>query len=136
MLKELKDFMRPEFINRVDKTIVFQPLSNDNIRQIVQLQINELNKRLEEKEIKVEPTIEALDLLSKLSYSPEYGARPVRRKLQDLVEDPLAEKILSGEFKAGDTIKIGRLSDKEELSFMKVELKVKKDSAAKKAAKV
>ncbi|MBI5421513.1 ATP-dependent Clp protease ATP-binding subunit [Candidatus Peregrinibacteria bacterium] len=132
VLKELKDFMRPEFLNRVDKTIVFQPLTSDSIRQIVQIQLNELNKRLAEKEIVVDASTEAMDLLAKLSYSPEYGARPVRRKIQDLVEDPLAEKILSGEFKAGDTIKIGRLSDKEELSFMKFEMKPKKGASAKK----
>jgi ATP-dependent Clp protease ATP-binding subunit ClpC len=132
VLKELKDFMRPEFLNRVDKTIVFSPLTSENIRQIVQIQINDLNKRLDEKQVRVDVTTEALDLLAKLSYSPEYGARPVRRKLQDLVEDPLAEKILSGEFKAGDTIKIGKLGDKDELSFMKVELKVKKEIPAKK----
>jgi ATP-dependent Clp protease ATP-binding subunit ClpC len=131
VLKELKDFLRPEFLNRIDKTIVFSPLTSENIRQIAQIQINDLNKRLDEKHIQVEATIEALDLLAKLSYSPEYGARPVRRKIQDLIEDPLAEKILSGEFKTGDTIKIGRLSDKEELTFMKVELKVKKEAPAK-----
>ncbi len=135
VLKELKDFLRPEFLNRIDKTIVFQPLTSASIRQIVQIQINELNKRLAEKEISVDASSEAIDLLAKLSYSPEYGARPVRRKIQDLIEDPLAEKILSGEFKAGDTIQIGRLSDKEELSFMKIEIMAKKVSAPKRLIK-
>jgi ATP-dependent Clp protease ATP-binding subunit ClpC len=126
VLKELKDFFRPEFINRIDKIIVFQPLKNEDIQAIVKLQIEELNTRLQEKGISVNVATEALELLAKLSYDPEYGARPVRRKLQDLVEDPIAEKILSGEFKKGDTIKIGRMTDKEELTFMLIELKVKK----------
>ena len=135
VLKELKDFARPEFINRVDKTIVFRPLTSEHIKQIVLLQINELNQRLQEKAIKVEVSPEAAELLAKLSYSPEFGARPVRRKMQDLVEDPIAERILSGEFRAHDTIKIGRLSEKEELTFMKMEIKPKKEMSPKKLVK-
>jgi ATP-dependent Clp protease ATP-binding subunit ClpA len=92
--------------------------------------------KIHEKEITIEATSEAVELLAKLSYTPEYGARPVRRKIQDLVEDPIAEKILAGEFKKGDTIKIGRLPDKEELTFIRVELKVKKESGKKKLTKV
>ncbi len=132
VLKEMKDHFRPEFINRIDKIIVFQPLTNESIQEIVQLQINELNERLVEKNIKIDTTHEALELLAKLSYDPQYGARPVRRKIQDLIEDPIAEKILLGEFKNGDTIKIGAASGKEELTFMKLELKVKKEGASKK----
>lgn len=132
VLKEMKDHFRPEFINRIDKTIVFQPLTNESIQEIVQLQINELNTRLTEKSIKIDTTREAIELLAKLSYAPQYGARPVRRKIQDLIEDPIAEKILLGEFKQGDTIKIGTLQGKEELNFMKVELKVKKGNESKK----
>ena len=136
VLAELKDAFRPEFLNRVDKVIVFQPLTNENIQNIVRLQIEELNTRLKEKDISIDVTNEAAELLAKLSYTPEYGARPVRRKIQDLVEDPVAEKILNGEFNSGDIIKIGRLQDKEELTFMKVELKVKKNSDNKNLVKV
>lgn len=135
VLKELKDHFRPEFLNRVDKTIVFQPLTNENIQEIVRLQTDELNQRLQEKNISIDTTREAVELLAKLSYDPQYGARPVRRKIQDIMEDPIAEKILSGEFKAGDTIKIGVLPDKEELTFMRVELKVKKETEKKKLVK-
>ncbi len=131
VLKELKDHFRPEFLNRVDKVIVFQPLPSEVIQEIVRLQLDELSKRLKEKEIAIETTNEAVELLAKLSYDPQYGARPVRRKIQDLIEDPIAEKMLSDEFKKGDTIKIGRLSDKEELTFMKTELKVKTASKKK-----
>ncbi len=131
VLKELKDAVRPEFLNRIDKTIVFKPLTHENIQEIVKLQLDDLNTRLEERDIKVEATSEALVLLAKLSYTPQYGARPVRRKIQDLIEDPLAEKILTGDFKKGDVVKIGRLPNKEELTFMKVELKIKKKETVK-----
>lgn len=134
VLKEMKDFFRPEFLNRIDKTIVFRPLTNESIQEIVKIHLEELNDRLAEKSIKVDVAPTAVELLAKLSYAPEYGARPVRRKIQDLIEDPIAEKILSGEFKSGNTIKIGCLSDKEEFTFMKVEVKSKKEN--KKLAKV
>ncbi len=136
VLKEMKDHFRPEFLNRVDKVIVFQPLNSEVIQDIVRLRLDELADRLKEKEIRINTTDEAVELLAKLSYDPQYGARPVRRKIQDLIEDPIAEKILAGEFKKGDTIKIGRLKDKEELTFMKTELKVKNTSRKKKLAKV
>ena len=136
VIKELKDVFRPEFLNRIDKTIVFKPLTNESIQEIVSLQIDELNDRLKEKDVRVDITDEACELLAKVSYKPEYGARPVRRKIQDMIEDPLAEKLLVGEFKKGDTIKISRMSKKEELTFMRVEIKVKKGVSKKKMAKV
>lgn len=136
VLKELKDYFRPEFLNRVDKTIVFKPLNKENIEKIVTLQLKEFNERLLEKGISVQATDECVELLAKLSYAPEYGARPIRRKLQDLIEDPIAEHILSGEFKSGDIIKIGALKGKEEFTFMRVELKVKNEAPKKKLAKV
>jgi len=132
VLKELKDTFRPEFLNRVDKVIVFQPLTHEHIKDIVKLQIDELNTRMQEKGISVNATDEAVTLMAKLSYDPQYGARPVRRKLQDLVEDPLAEKILAGEFKKGDTVNISRIPDKDELTFIRVEIKIKKDPDNKK----
>ena len=131
VLKEMKDYFRPEFINRIDKIIVFRPLANESIQAIVRLQLDELNERLIEKGISIDATKEAVELLAKLSYDPQYGARPVRRKIQDLIEDPVAERILSGEFKKGDTIKIGSLPDKEEFTFMRVQLKVKEESKKK-----
>jgi ATP-dependent Clp protease ATP-binding subunit ClpC len=128
VLKELKDHFRPEFINRVDKIIVFGALGNEAIQEIVKLQLTSLNERLSEKGIKLDTSPEAVELLAKLSYAPEYGARPVRRKLQDLIEDPIAERMLSGEFRPGDTVRIGRLSEKEELTFMKVRVKAKSET--------
>ncbi len=120
----------------MDKTIVFKPLNKENIEEIVTLQFKDFNERLLEKGISVQATDECVELLAKLSYAPEYGARPVRRKLQDLIEDPIAERILSGEFKAGDTIKIGALKGKDEFTFMRVELKVKKEAPRKKLVNV
>jgi len=117
VLKELKDAFRPEFLNRVDKTIVFRPLNKQMIQDIVKLQLNELSERLKEKKITIEATPKAIELLAQLSYKPEYGARPVRRKIQDIIEDPIAERILDGEFKEGTQVKIDRDGEKEEFTF-------------------
>jgi ATP-dependent Clp protease ATP-binding subunit ClpC len=117
VLKEMKDHFRPEFLNRIDKVVVFKPLTNQMIQDIVKLQLNELNERLKEKKFTIETTPTAVELLAKLSYKPEYGARPVRRKIQDLIEDPIAERILDGEFSEGSNIVIDRVKDKEEFTF-------------------
>ncbi|HCW32864.1 MAG: ATPases with chaperone activity, ATP-binding subunit, ATP-dependent Clp protease ATP-binding subunit ClpC [Candidatus Peregrinibacteria bacterium GW2011_GWE2_39_6] len=106
ILKELKDHFRPEFLNRIDKVIVFNPLTHENIKQIVQLLINELEERLTEKSIRLKLSPSALDLLAKKSFDPDYGARPARRIIQDQIEDILAQKILEGEFQEGDEVKI------------------------------
>jgi len=117
VLKELKDAFRPEFLNRVDKTIVFKPLNKQMIEDIVKLQLNELSDRLKDKRITIEATPKAIELLAQLSYKPEYGARPVRRKIQDIIEDPIAERILDGEFKEGTQVKIDRAEGKDEFTF-------------------
>ncbi|QQR82942.1 ATP-dependent Clp protease ATP-binding subunit [Candidatus Peregrinibacteria bacterium] len=125
VLKKLKETMRPEFLNRIDRVMVFEPLKKEDVQEIVRLQVADLNKRLKEQHIQVELSAEAVELLAKLSYEPEYGARPVRRKIQDLVEDPIAERILTGEFRSEDTVRIGTLPDKEELTFVSTRLHVK-----------
>lgn len=134
VLKEMKDHFRPEFLNRIDKTIVFRPLDNQSIQDIVKLQLEQLNDRLKEKKISIEPTPKAIELLAKLSYKPEYGARPVRRKIQDLIEDPIAERILEGEFKEGSNIKIDRDGDSEKFSFTGIRIEIKKKTPDKKMA--
>ncbi len=106
ILNDLKDHFRPEFLNRIDKTIVFQALTSANIKEIVKLHLNILQKRLGSKDIKLVPTQGAIESLAKAGYDPKYGARPVRRALQELIEDPLTHKFLDGEFKEGDTVKI------------------------------
>ncbi|MBN2306900.1 ATP-dependent Clp protease ATP-binding subunit [Candidatus Peregrinibacteria bacterium] len=117
VLKEMKDHFRPEFLNRVDKVIVFKPLTSENIEKVVKLQLKEFNNRLTDKGIGIEATPAAISLLAEKSYDPKYGARPVRRKLQDLIEDPIAEKILNGSFPPGTLIKIDQAKDKNEFTF-------------------
>jgi len=106
VMDELKEHFRPEFLNRVDKVVVFRPLTHESVKEIVKLHIGFLQERIKSKNLKLDLTTGGLDVLAKLSYDPQYGARPVRRKIQELVEDVLTQKYLEGEFKDGDTIKI------------------------------
>ncbi len=106
ILKDLKDHFRPEFLNRIDKTIVFRALTNSDIRKIVKLHLGFLEERLSQKNITLSITAGALDVLAAKSYDPKYGARPVRRAIQDLIEDPLTAKFLDSVFKDGDLVKI------------------------------
>jgi ATP-dependent Clp protease ATP-binding subunit ClpB len=96
---------RPEFINRIDDSVVFRPLGKAEIRQIATLQLGILNMRLAENEMAIEYSDAALDLLGEEGFDPVYGARPLKRAIQSELENPLAQKILAGEFAAGDTIK-------------------------------
>jgi len=102
--QELKRLFKPEFLNRVDKILVFRPLTRPDLRQIVDIQLERLSPRLAEHELKLETTPAARDLILDKGYDPDYGARPLRRAIVDLIEDPLSEKLLSGEIKAGDTV--------------------------------
>jgi len=95
---------RPEFINRVDDTIVFHPLQRDQIRRIARLQVDILARRLEDQGIGLELLPEALDLLGNIGFDPVYGARPLKRVIQQRLENPLAQEILAGRFAPGDTI--------------------------------
>ena len=110
--EEMKKAFRPEFLNRIDETIVFSHLSKEEIRQIVDLMLKDLFKRLAERELSVEVTDEVKDHLAKDGYSEAYGARPLRRLIQRKIEDMLAEEILSGKYAPGDTIKITLVDDK------------------------
>ena len=110
--EEMKKAFRPEFLNRIDETIVFAHLSKEEIRQIVDLMLKDLFKRLAERELSVEVTDEVKDYLAKDGYSEAYGARPLRRLIQRKIEDMLAEEILSGKYAPGDTIKITLVDDK------------------------
>ena len=105
-LKELKDHFRPEFLNRIDKIVVFHALTHANIKEIVQLHLNKLMDRIKAKSLNIEVTPSALEALAEVGYDPKYGARPVRRAIQELVEDPLTEKFLDGVFVANDKVKI------------------------------
>lgn len=105
--EELKRAFRPEFLNRIDETVVFHSLSKDNIREIVKLHTAEIVKRLEELEIEARVTDTAVDIIAEAGFDPEYGARPIRRAIQKQIEDELSELLLSGTIALGDKITIG-----------------------------
>lgn len=112
---ELKKMMRPELLNRIDKTIVFRALDEKSVRQILDLQLNELSERLKPKHIALQLTPSAKKLLTKKGYDPHNGARPLRRVIQDELEDHIAEGLLSGDYGPGEVIKVsGR---KQQLTF-------------------
>ncbi len=102
----LKKTFRPEFLNRIDEVIVFRPLTEEQIRQIVDLQMKEVEKRLADRKITVVLTEEAKDWLAKTGFDPTFGARPLKRTIQREVENPLSKKILQGEFKEGDEVTV------------------------------
>jgi ATP-dependent Clp protease ATP-binding subunit ClpB len=117
VLEEVKNYFRPEFLNRIDEIIVFKPLFKKDIIQIVDLMVNALNKRLHDRNIKVELTDKAKEVLMKLGYDPLYGARPMRRAIQKYLETPLSEKILRREVKEGDTVIVDGDETGENLVF-------------------
>ena len=102
---------RPEFINRIDEAVVFHPLGESQIRAIARIQVEYLRKRLLDRDLQLEFRDAALDLVGEAGYDPVYGARPLKRAIQQQVENPLAQKILKGEFRPGDTILIDREGD-------------------------
>jgi ATPases with chaperone activity, ATP-binding subunit len=106
VLGELKHFFRPEFLNRIDDIIVFKPLTMEQLIQIVDLLIDDLNKRLKDKGIKLELALEAKKELARRGYEPAFGARPLKRTVQKLLETPLANKMIKGEIKENSTVKV------------------------------
>ncbi len=98
---------RPEFINRVDEIVVFHPLEPSQLREIVRIQLRYLTARLTERDIRLEVSEEALDLLAAAGYDPVYGARPLKRAIQQRIENPLAQEILRGRFGPGSSIRVG-----------------------------
>jgi ATP-dependent Clp protease ATP-binding subunit ClpB len=108
---------RPEFINRLDDIVVFHSLDKEQIRQIARIQLRGLEKRLGERGIAIELSDAAYALLASAGFDPVYGARPLKRAIQQQLENPLATKILSGDFGSGDTIKVD--ADGGKLAFAK-----------------
>jgi len=125
----LKQTFRPEFLNRIDDTIIFQPLTEEQLKQIVDLMVLEVEKRMADRNIELELDAEAKAWLLKEGYEPAFGARPLRRAIQRFVENPLSSKILSGEFQDGDRVVVGVQG--EGLGFS---TKKKSRAAAKKTA--
>jgi ATP-dependent Clp protease ATP-binding subunit ClpB len=102
--EELRDTFRPEFLNRIDEVIVFHSLSREQIGEIVTLQLAELNQRLSGRKLSLQLSDAAHEFLAERGYDPAYGARPLKRVIQRLIENPLAQALLAGEFKDGDII--------------------------------
>jgi ATP-dependent Clp protease ATP-binding subunit ClpB len=102
---------RPEFINRVDDVVVFHPLSRENIRRIVDIQLAYLHDRLAERDMRIHLSDAARDKLADAGFDPVYGARPLKRAIQQQVENPLAQEILAGKFKPGDLIEVDVADD-------------------------
>ncbi|MGE5554056.1 MAG: ATP-dependent Clp protease ATP-binding subunit [Betaproteobacteria bacterium] len=112
VLEELKKTFRPEFLNRVDEVIVFHTLTEDEIKRIVNIMIDQFLKRLKDTGLQVTISEAARDLLAKKGFDPEYGARPLRRAIEHLVENPLAEEVLQGRFKPGDAVLVDAENDR------------------------
>ncbi len=106
VMTEVKKTFRPEFLNRLDETIVFHELTEKQLRNIVDLMVKDLLKRLEERKLGIELTDKAKSWLAKEGYDPTFGARPLRRVIERYVENPLSNKLLRGEFKEGDVVKV------------------------------
>ena len=116
-MAEVKTTFRPEFINRIDEIVVFHALSEKNIESIARIQLKSLETRLAKLEIRLDVAPAALADVAKAGFDPVYGARPLKRAIQQQIENPLAREILAGKFVAGDTIKV-RASGGE-ISFAK-----------------
>jgi len=107
----VRQHFRPEFINRIDDVVVFHPLESEHIRKIVDIQLEYLRRRLGERDIALELDEAAIDRLAEAGFDPVYGARPLKRAIQQQIENPLAERILRGDFGPGDTIRVTATSD-------------------------
>jgi ATP-dependent Clp protease ATP-binding subunit ClpB len=113
----LKNYFRPEFLNRIDETILFHPLGKEQLKRIVDVQLEYLRRRLASRNLKLEIEDAAERLIAEEGYDPTYGARPLKRVIQQRIENPLAQRILSGDFGEGDTIVVSRDAHKPEFAF-------------------
>ena len=118
IMEEVTQVFRPEFLNRVDEIIVFHELTEEDINRIAALMLKAVGKRLAERGIELEVAPEAVALLAKAGFDPQYGARPLRRTIQRKVEDALSEEILSGAIHLGDRVSV--TAEGEELRFASV----------------
>ena len=106
VMAEVKDHFRPEFINRIDEIVVFHALGRDNIKGIARIQLQRLEERLNKLDLKIEVSESALDVLCEAGFDPVYGARPLKRAIQQSLENPLSKELLSGKFLPGSTIEV------------------------------
>lgn len=106
VLGEVKNVFRPEFLNRVDMVVVFRALALKDVLQIVELELNRVRKQLKEQSLTLEVSPEAMELLGTKGYDPDFGARPLRRVIQNTIEDELADRLLRGELKGGGAVAV------------------------------
>jgi len=117
LMKEVERFFRPEFINRLDDTIVFKPLTKEDLVSIVEFEVSKVSKRLEEQGFTLTLDQSAKDFLIDKGYNPDYGARPLRRAIGTYIEDPLSEMLLSGELHEKNVLTATREGEEENLKF-------------------
>jgi ATP-dependent Clp protease ATP-binding subunit ClpB len=111
VMQILQAHFRPEFLNRIDEIVIFHPLTREHMNGILNIQLARVSKLLEDKGYRLEVSEAAREYLVEVGYNPVYGARPLKRALQQELQDPLALKILAGDFKEGDTIRVDRGPD-------------------------
>jgi ATP-dependent Clp protease ATP-binding subunit ClpB len=116
----LRKSVRPEFLNRIDETILFQPLSVKDIRKIVEIQFKLIQKRLEENGVKIEASSDALDYLGEIGFDPQFGARPLKRVMQRLILNELSKQILAGKVQKDSIIGVS-LNNKREIEFINLD---------------
>ena len=118
VMGEVKNYFKPEFINRIDEVVVFHALAEKNIQSIANIQLDRLRNRLLSMEMKIEFTEEAIKQVAQAGFDMVYGARPLKRAIQSEIENPLAKKILNGEFSGKDNIQVN--FDKNKFTFEKI----------------
>ncbi len=121
VMHEVSNYFRPEFLNRIDEVVVFHALVQKQIMAIAEIQIEHLRKRLNEQDITLELSTDAINNLGQAGFDPVYGARPLKRAIQDKLETPIAEKILAGQYGPGSLIKVGMADGKLQLSELEID---------------
>ena len=116
----LRQAFKPEFLNRVDDIIIFRPLSHEDIEQIVEIQIKRVERLLVDRKLTLDVTPAAKQLVVAEGYDPVYGARPLKRAIQRLLQNPLAVAVLEGQYQEGDRVRVDRAKDGNSLNFEKV----------------
>src|SRR5205085_6564971 len=114
IMGELKKVFRPEFLNRIDEVIVFHKLTKDEVKEIVDLLLRHIRQSMAERELSLNLSDDAKDLLVEKGWDPAMGARPLRRAIQRYIEDPLADKVLSSSMEPGSTVEVGKAGDGED----------------------
>jgi ATP-dependent Clp protease ATP-binding subunit ClpB len=117
--EELRERFRPEFLNRIDEVVVFEPLTREQLAEIVELQLRRLRERLAERGVALELTGSAKEQIAEAGWDPAYGARPLKRAIQRMLENPLALELLEGRFAEGDMVRVD--ADEDGLAFERVE---------------